>query len=114
MNHCLFCGRQNLPVIAENSLVYAIRDINPVTSLHTLIISKGHYATVFDLPSHALISIHELALQCRADILKLDPAVKGFNFGTNAGTAAGQKISHLHFHLIPRREGDIAPPPALA
>ncbi|MFX4740533.1 HIT domain-containing protein [Acinetobacter baumannii] len=30
----------------------------------------------------------------------------GFNFGSNVGLAAGQKIFHAHVHLILRRHGE--------
>jgi diadenosine tetraphosphate (Ap4A) HIT family hydrolase len=113
MTHeCLFCHRERLELVAENELSYAIRDKYPATPLHTLIISKQHYKTVFDLPDHELVSIFALAKVCREQILKEDALVKGFNFGANSGEVAGQKIQHVHFHLIPRRVGDIEPPPA--
>jgi diadenosine tetraphosphate (Ap4A) HIT family hydrolase len=41
-----------------------------------------------------------------------DSTIGGFNFGSNIGEAAGQKIFHAHLHLIPRRVGDTPPPPA--
>lgn len=34
----------------------------------------------------------------------------GYNIGVNDGVAAGQTVSHLHIHVIPRYEGDIADP----
>jgi diadenosine tetraphosphate (Ap4A) HIT family hydrolase len=34
----------------------------------------------------------------------------GFNLGVNVGKAAGQTIFHVHLHLIPRYEGDVANP----
>lgn len=111
-NECLFCAREIFDLVAENELSYAIRDKYPATELHTLIISKKHYATVFELPAHELVSIFELAKVCREQILKQDDSVKGFNFGANSGEVAGQKIKHVHFHLIPRRVGDVTPPPA--
>ena len=43
-------------------------------------------------------------------IIKVDPTVKGFNIGTNAGKISGQSIMHCHIHLIPRREGDVENP----
>jgi diadenosine tetraphosphate (Ap4A) HIT family hydrolase len=110
---CLFYGYEKFEVIAENDLSYAIKDKYPVTDLHTLIISKKHYETVFDLPPNELVSIFELASECRADIQDADNTVGGFNFGSNSGEVAGQKIGHVHFHLIPRRAGDVEPPPAI-
>ena len=110
---CLFCGYAKFDLVAENELSYAIRDKYPVTDLHTLILSKAHYQTVFDLPPRELVSIFELAKICREKIMKMDAGVNGFNFGSNSGEIAGQKIGHVHFHLIPRRSGDVAPPPAV-
>lgn len=46
----------------------------------------------------------------RAAILAEDPTVTGFNIGINAGKSAGQTIFHVHVHLIPRRDGDVAEP----
>ncbi len=110
---CLFCDYEKFDIIGENDLSYAIRDKYPETKLHTLIISKKHYPTVFDLPTEELSSILDLAKVCRVHIIDSDNSVKGFNFGSNSGVVAGQKIGHIHFHLIPRREGDITPPPAV-
>jgi ATP adenylyltransferase len=108
-SNCIFCTNNNLEIIAENDLCYAIRDIHPVTDLHTLIISKPHHQTIFDLPPAVLLRMFALIKTCRTDILALDPTVKGFNFGTNAGSIAGQRIHHVHFHLVPRRQKDDFP-----
>lgn len=110
---CLFCCYGEFELVGENDLSYAIRDKYPVTELHTLILSKGHYETFFDLPATELVSIFELAKVCREIIVNKDNAVKGFNFGSNSGVIAGQKIKHVHFHLIPRRDNDVEPPPAI-
>ena len=45
-----------------------------------------------------------------SEIIKKDKSVKGFNLGTNIGKVSGQSIFHCHFHLIPRREGDVDNP----
>jgi diadenosine tetraphosphate (Ap4A) HIT family hydrolase len=36
--------------------------------------------------------------------------ITGFNVGINAGSSAGQTVFHVHVHLIPRRDGDVADP----
>jgi ATP adenylyltransferase len=112
-DECLFCRYGKFDLVAENQLSYAIRDKYPVTRLHTLVISKKHYTNVFELPPEELVSILELAKLCREQIMAEDDSVEGFNFGSNAGEVAGQTIAHVHFHLIPRRAGDIAPPSAM-
>ena len=33
-----------------------------------------------------------------------------FNVGMNAGASAGQTVFHVHVHLIPQRDGDVADP----
>src|SRR3974390_2962454 len=38
--------------------------------------------------------------------LEQNPDVEGFNFGSNVGIAAGQRILYAHVHFIPRRRGD--------
>ena len=107
---CIFC---NLPVdrvIASNSLAFAIRDNYPVTQLHTLVISKRHAATFFDLFEPERRAINQLLDGLRDEITKKDSSVSGFNIGMNSGDAAGQTIGHAHVHLIPRRNGDVEDP----
>jgi bis(5'-adenosyl)-triphosphatase len=36
--------------------------------------------------------------------------VKAFNWTIQEGEEAGQTISHLHLHLIPRKQGDLPQP----
>ena len=107
---CLFCGIDSDRIIAENELCYAIRDGFPVTPLHTLVIPKRHVADYFDLYQPELNAIQTLLNEQREQIRTADPAVTGFNVGINSGADAGQTIFHVHVHLIPRREGDVADP----
>ena len=111
---CVFCNMAALDWVAENGLAFAVRDKFPVRPLHTLIIPKRHIADIFAASPAELEAIHELARACVDELRTLDPGVAGFNFGSNIGEAAGQKIFHAHVHLIPRRAGDIPPPPAKA
>jgi diadenosine tetraphosphate (Ap4A) HIT family hydrolase len=110
---CPFCAVHSLDVICENELAFAIRDRFPVRPLHTLIIPKRHVADIFSTTPQEREALHQLALQCREAIMREDPEALGFNFGSNIGEAAGQKIFHAHIHLIPRRFGE-PPPPAAA
>lgn len=109
---CPFCARRSLAFVAENAAAFAIRDAFPVRPLHTLIIPKRHVADIFETTAEEREALHSLALDCRAAIMHAAPGVEGFNYGSNVGAAAGQKIFHAHVHLIPRRFGDTPPPAA--
>lgn len=109
---CVFCNSPKLSIVAENALAFAIRDISPARPLHTLIIPKRHVMDIFETSIDEREAMHELAVQCRQKICKEDPSVGGFNFGSNVGLTAGQKIFHAHVHLIPRRQGDTDLQPA--
>jgi diadenosine tetraphosphate (Ap4A) HIT family hydrolase len=102
-NICPFCDVRSLALIAENDLAYVLRDKAPVRPLHTLIIPKRHIADIFEATHEEREAVHELAAAARMFILSEDAAVRGFNFGSNIGAAAGQMIFHAHVHLIPRR-----------
>jgi diadenosine tetraphosphate (Ap4A) HIT family hydrolase len=109
---CIFCDHSSLEVVGENEHALAVRDRFPVRPLHTLIIPKRHVENVFATDATEREAIHALALVCADALKRDDPTISGFNFGSNIGVAAGQKIMHAHIHLIPRRFGDLPPPAA--
>ena len=107
---CLFCNCKESGVIIKNHLAYASYDTYPVSKYHCLIIPKRHMKNFFDLTNEELVACNDLIKAVKKDILNKDPDVEGFNLGTNIGKAAGQSILHCHFHLIPRRTGDVENP----
>ena len=109
-NPCLFCNIKESGCAYENNLAYASYDSYPVTEHHCLIIPKRHIKDYFDLSNKELVACNDLIQIVKNEIIKKDPSVKGFNFGTNIGKVSGQSILHCHLHLIPRREGDVVNP----
>ena len=109
-NPCLFCNIDESGCAHENNLAYASYDSYPVSKHHCLIIPKRHIKDYFDLSNDELIACNELIKIVKQEILSKDQSVIGFNLGTNIGKASGQSILHCHFHLIPRREGDVENP----
>ncbi len=109
-NPCLFCDIEKSGFVYENDLAYASYDSYPVSELHCLIIPKRHIKDYFDLSKDELLACNELIKTVKKEIIKKDSSVKGFNLGTNIGKVSGQSILHCHFHLIPRREGDVKNP----
>lgn len=101
---CPFCDL-GPRVIAANDLAVAVRDKEPASKGHTLVIPKRHCASFFDLTADEVRGCHELLREERAKLLaEFHP--DGFNVGVNDGAAAGQSIAHTHWHLIPRYRGD--------
>tara|TARA_Y100000992_G_scaffold1205_1_gene738 strand:- start:256 stop:654 length:399 start_codon:yes stop_codon:yes gene_type:complete len=109
-NPCLFCNSEESGCAHENDLAYASYDSYPVSEYHCLIIPKRHIKDYFDLSNEELIACNKLIKIVKKEITNKDSSVKGFNLGTNIGKVSGQSILHCHFHLIPRREGDVENP----
>ena len=106
---CVFCVivRGALPstTIAETERTVAFMDIQPASPGHTLIVSREHYPTLFEVPD-------ELAAHCLAVAKRIAPGVRkasgadAVNVFSANGRAGGQDVLHFHLHLIPVREGE--------
>ena len=55
-------------------------------------------------------AVSALLKQRRQELLMADASISGFNVGLNSGASAGQTVMHAHWHLIPRRKGDVSDP----
>ena len=109
MADCIFCkivsGKVPSEKIWENEDFVAFADAHPVEEGHSLVISKKHFdnlSNVFGKESEMFIS----AIQQAASALMKKYNSQGFNVVLNNGKAAGQVVNHVHFHLLPRKEGD--------
>lgn len=109
VDRCPFCSLPDDRVVAANASGIVIRDAYPVSPGHTLIISRRHVGSLFDLTPSERVDVLALLDRARAD---LEPSCHpdGYNIGINDGPAAGQTVPHLHIHLIPRYRGDQADP----
>jgi histidine triad (HIT) family protein len=109
MDDCIFCkiaaGRIPSAKIYEDEFVFAFLDIGPISDGHTLVIPRQHFEKLDECPS-------EVLSQVVAILGKISKAVSvamksdGYNVLCNNGRAAGQDVGHLHFHIIPRNNGD--------
>ena len=108
-NNCIFCaiGAGEIPSfkIYEDDFVLAYLDINPFTVGHTLVIPKAHTTGLLDTDDATLAAIISRVKKVAAHIKEALPC-DGFNILQNNGEAAGQTVHHIHFHIIPRRNGD--------
>jgi ATP adenylyltransferase len=107
---CLFCNIDEKRIVDQNDYIFVIRDGFPVTLGHTLIITKRHVSKANELTDAEVLYIFK---QSQIEINKLeseDSSITGINLGFNIGVSAGQSVNHVHFHIIPRRNGDIENP----
>ena len=107
---CLFCNSEQSGFIFENQLSFASYDTHPVSKYHCLIIPKRHIKDFFEITAEELLACNELIKKVKDEVIRQDPNIDGFNLGTNIGEVSGQSILHCHFHLIPRRSGDVDNP----
>lgn len=101
--------------VFESDTVLAILDAFPVCKGHTLVLpkEKGH-ATIMTMDPELCGKVfQEVAVVANA--VKEATAADGVNILQNNGPASGQQVPHVHFHIVPRWEGDglkFRPPPS--
>ena len=106
--NCIFCriigGEEMVSVVYEDDLAIAFLDIQPVSSGHTLVVSKEHYPTLFDLPDDLLAHCVTVAKRLARGLRRATGAEAVNVFSAN-GKAGGQDVLHFHLHLIPIQDG---------
>ncbi len=112
MEDCIFCKIANGKIpsekIYENDNFFAIPDANQQIEGHTLIISKKHFETSLDLPSTLGTELLD-CIKKTVLILVEKHKLEGFNIVSNNFECAGQVVKHVHFHILPRKEGGKVP-----
>lgn len=91
--------------VYEDDVAFAFLDINPVNPGHTLVIPKKWSAGFLDADEDTICKLIP-AIQNVAKAVKEATGADAINIIQNEGEAAGQKVFHLHFHVIPRFQGD--------
>ena len=110
LSNCVFCNIQDDKIVNDYKHFFIIRDLFPVTNLHSLVIPKRHIVSYFECNKDEYDEI-PIVLKTQKTELKLtDESITAFNIGMNIGEDAGQTIFHFHIHIIPRRKGDIDNP----
>jgi diadenosine tetraphosphate (Ap4A) HIT family hydrolase len=106
---CAFCTLPNNRILDINQFGIVIRDGYPISPGHTLVISRRHVASFFELMPEEVTEMMSI-LKRTKDCLQTEFKPEGFNIGINDGEVAGQTVPHLHIHLIPRYKGDCTDP----
>jgi ATP adenylyltransferase len=119
---CIFCDFPAADPIhdQENLLVHrrehAFTTLNrfPYNSGHVMVIPRAHVADFGALAPDAFRDLHE-ELKLAVAVLRDVYHPEGFNVGMNLGRTAGAGIAdHMHYHIVPRWNGDTNFMPVLA
>ncbi|MCU0857529.1 MAG: HIT family protein [Pontiellaceae bacterium] len=92
-------------IVYEDEHTLAFMDIGPIIKGHTLVIPKVCYDPVTETPDEVLAGLIRICKRIAAAQIR-GLGADGVNIIQNNGAAAGQEVPHLHFHVIPRFEGD--------
>jgi len=106
---CPFRAPAPSAVILQTDNCRVLWDGYPVSPGHALIVPKEHIPDWFAASPEMQNELSSLIAVTKAEIEKQHQP-DGYNVGFNAGAAAGQTISHLHIHVIPRYVGDLEDP----
>ncbi len=91
--------------VFEDDVVLAFLDIGPLVRGHTLVVPKGHYATVMETPAEVLGAVNQrMPWLCKAVLAGV--GAQACHVLANNGVDAMQSIGHLHYHILPRKAGD--------
>ncbi len=87
-------------ILFEDERVIAIRDINPVSTTHVLIIPKKTVRSVAELSAVDEGLVGYLVLVAQRIAAQEGVSEKGYRLVFNCGNDGGQTVDQLHLHLI--------------
>lgn len=90
-------------VVKETDNFIVIKDINPVSPIHLLIISKRHYNSLLDVKGEGAIYGNEIFGLCGELASEFNAADRGFRIVINTKEDGGQTVNHMHIHFMAGR-----------
>jgi len=116
---CIFCNkpkeiqdRKNL-ILYRGSAGFIIMNRYPYANGHLMTVPYRHTNNILSLNEAERLDIMNLTIICTEMLKILKP--EGFNIGMNLGRIAGAGIDdHIHFHVVPRWNGDTNFMPVIA
>jgi histidine triad (HIT) family protein len=105
--NCRFCaivaGGETGHVVFEDDVSLAFLDHRPLFPGHSLLIPRGHYETIWDLPDDLLAPLFANARLLSSAIRSATSAQGAFIALNNV---VSQSVPHCHIHLVPRNRKD--------
>lgn len=119
-NKCVFCelparnADEETLILFRGQSAFVIMNKYPYNNGHLMAIPFRHTASFDELTKEELADLMRLTQYC-TQVLGQAYSPDGFNIGMNLGASGGAGIEeHLHFHIVPRWQGDTNFMPILA
>ena len=87
----------------EDEVSLAFLDHRPLFPAHSLLVPRGHYETIWDLPDELLAPLLGNARLLSSAVRSAMNAQGAFIALNNV---VSQSVPHLHVHVVPRRRKD--------
>ena len=101
---CIFCkiiaGQVPTALLYEDEDVVIFRDINPITPIHLLVVTRQHILSLAQMTERETALIGKMAKAANQVAREQGIAASGYRLTINSGPDAGQIIPHLHMHLM--------------
>jgi ATP adenylyltransferase len=119
-DECIFCNKENADINDKSNLIvyksklsFIVLNLFPYNSGHLMVVPYRHNNDFTKMSTEENFEIMEnLKLSVKALEIAMSP--HGYNVGGNFGRIAGAGIDqHIHFHIVPRWNGDINFMPAI-
>ena len=104
---CIFCGMaqdstHESPLYRDDR-VFVIRNINPSSPVHLLIIPNMHLASLAYIGPGQVPIMGHLFVVAEEMARREGVTLSGYRLSLNQGKDSGQEIEHLHMHLMAGR-----------
>ncbi|MFH0781474.1 MAG: HIT domain-containing protein [Pseudomonadota bacterium] len=100
------CADKEQLLLYRDAQVIVLLNRYPYSNGHLLVAPIRHVPCITDLLPQENAAVMEM-IKKSTNILRKHLNPDGFNIGCNIGTIAGAGIAdHLHFHIVPRWNGD--------
>ncbi|HLP16955.1 MAG TPA: HIT domain-containing protein [Bacteroidota bacterium] len=101
-------------VLARRKHCFVMMNLYPYNSGHLMVVPYKKTSDLADLSPEEQLEIMQTTTEM-IELLKKTLKPHGFNFGSNLGRVAGAGIDdHIHFHIVPRWNGDMNFMPTIA
>jgi len=87
-------------IVYEDDLVVALRDINPKSPVHVLIVPKRPIPRIGEATSADQLLVGHILLKAAEVARRLGIEQSGYRLVINNGPDGGETVPHLHCHLL--------------